>query len=114
MQITREELEAQGIFIPTEVNDELLARFRVGSLICLELESINPNWNKWKLPTLFQISDRTNVHDRHLKNFIFRFVSGNEFSDEGLYYKDSRELRVAWRPDLDYFNEILECLKKNC
>ena len=43
-----------------------------------------------------------------------RFVSGNEFSDEGLYYKDSRELRVAWRPDLDYFNEILECLKKNC
>ena len=35
MQITREELEAQGIFIPSEVNDELLARFRVGSKILI-------------------------------------------------------------------------------
>ena len=37
MRITREELEAQGVFIPTEINDELLARFRVGSLILIEI-----------------------------------------------------------------------------
>lgn len=46
MSISREELEAQGIFIPTEVNDELLARFRVGSLICLDLELIDPMCDK--------------------------------------------------------------------
>ena len=114
MRITREELEAQGVFIPTKVDDELLARFRVGSLICLDLESINSMFDKWRLPTLFQISDENNVDDRDFKNFIFRFVSDNEFSDEGLYYKDSGELRVVWYPNLDYFNKILECLKKNC
>lgn len=114
MSISREELEAQGIFIPTEVNDELLARFRVGSLICLDLELIDPMCDKWRHPTLFQISDKSDVIDRDFKHFIFRFVSGNEFSDEGLYYKDSGELRVVWHPNLDYFNKILECLKKNC
>lgn len=114
MQITREELEAQGVFIPTKVDDELLARFRVGSLICLDVEMINPICYGWRLPTLFQISDKTDVYDKHFKDFIFRFVSSNEFSDEGLYYEDSGELRVVWHPDLDYFNEILKCLEKNC
>ena len=42
MQITREELEAQGIFIPSEVNDELIARFRAGSLIVLNVELVDP------------------------------------------------------------------------
>lgn len=113
MSISREELETQGIFIPSEVNDELLARFMVGSLICLDLELVDPMCDKWRLPTLFQISDKNNVHDRDFKNFIFRFVLDNEFSDEGLYYKDSGELKVLWHPNLDYFNKILECLKKS-
>lgn len=107
MSISREELEAQGIFIPTEVNDELLARFRAGSKILIEL--LIPTYN-------FKVSYWTPVIISHDNN--------------GLIVKDNNICRFAqsdpfysgWNLSCEYsfpiteatFKDWLECLKKNC
>ena len=114
MRITREELEVQGIFIPTEVNDELLARFRVGSLIVLNVELVDPFASiHWRGPRFFQISEKSNVISRDFHRFIFRLEHNTQFDGINLYEEDGTQF-IAWRPDIDMFNKILECLKKNC
>ena len=113
MRITKEELEAQGIFIPTEVNDELIARFRAGSLIVLNVELVDPLEAKhWRAPRFFQISEKSNVVSRDFYNFMFRLEHDSQFNDIDLYQEDDTPF-IAWRPDIDKFNKILECLKKN-
>ena len=107
MSISREELEAQGIFIPTEVNDELLARFRAGSKILIEL--LIPTYN-------FKVSYWTPVIISHNNNgLIFkddnmcRFAQSDQFyTDQILIYKDSFPITE------ETFKDWLECLKKNC
>lgn len=114
MRITREELEAQGIFIPTEVNDELLARFRAGSLIVLNVELVDPIAAiRWRAPRFFQISEKSNVISRDFHRFIFRLEHDTQFNDMDLYEENGTPF-IAWRPDIDMFNKILICLEKNC
>ena len=114
MQITREELEKQGIFIPTKVDDELIARFRVGSLIVLNVEFIDPlEYKHWRAPRFFQVSEKSNVTSRDFHNFIFRLEQGIQFDNVDLYREDGTQF-IAWRPDIDIFNKILVCLEKNC
>ena len=114
MSISREELEAQGIFIPSEVNDELIARFRVGSLIVLNVELVDPLETKhWRAPRFFQISEKSNVVSRDFYNFIFRLEHGTQFDNADLYWEDGTPF-ITWRPDIDMFNKILACLEKNC
>ena len=114
MQITREELEAQGVFVPTEVNDELIARFRAGSLIVLNVELVDPFASiHWRGPRFFQISEKSNVVSRDFHNFIFRLEHDTQFNDIDLYHEDGTPF-IAWLPDIDMFNKILICLEKNC
>lgn len=114
MQITREELEKQGIFIPTKVNDELLARFRAGSLIVLNVELVDPLESRhWRAPRFFQISEKSNVVSRDFHNFIFRLEHGTQFDNVDLYQEDGTQF-IAWRPDINMFNKILVCLERNC
>lgn len=114
MRITKEELEKQGIFIPTEVNDELLARFRAGSLIVLNVELVDPfAIIHWRGPRFFQISEKSNMISRDFHRFIFRLERGTQFNDVDLYQENGTQF-IAWRPDIDMFNKLLECLKKNC
>ncbi len=114
MQITKEELEARGIFVPTEVNDELLARFRAGSLIVLNVELVDPFASiHWRGPRFFQISEKSNVISRDFHRFIFRLEHDSQFNDNDLYQEDGTPF-IAWRPDIDMFNKILVCLERNC
>lgn len=113
MQITREELEAQGVFIPTKVDDELLARFRVGSLIVLNVALVDPFASiHWRGPRFFQISEKSNVISRDFHRFIFRLEHGTQFDNADLYREDGTQF-IAWHPDIDMFNKILVCLEKN-
>lgn len=114
MSVSKEELEAQGIFIPTEVNDELLARFRAGSVIVLNVELVDPFAAiHWRAPRFFQISEKSNVISRDFYRFIFRLEHDTQFNDIDLYEEDGTPF-IAWRPDIDMFNKLLVCLKKNC
>lgn len=107
MQYTREKLEKQGIFIPTNVDDELLARFRAGSKILLEVLTFtyNSRVQLW-CPFIIQHTDR----DLGINpNALIRFSLGTNFNmpkdalDEG-------PILVS----IDDFKTILECLEKNC
>jgi hypothetical protein len=114
MRITKEELEKQGIFVPTKVDDELLARFRAGSVIVLNVELVDPLESKhWRAPRFFQISEKSNVFSRDFHNFIFRLEHDTQFNDADLYQEDGTPF-IAWRPDINMFNKILVCLERNC
>ena len=112
--MSKEELEAQGIFIPTKVDDELLARFRAGSLIVLNVELVDPFASiHWRGSRFFQISEKSNVISRDFHRFIFRLEHDSQFNDADLYEEDGTPF-IAWRPDIDMFNKLLVCLEKNC
>ena len=107
MRITREELEAQGIFIPTEVNDELLARFRAGSKILLEVLTFtySSQGQLW-CPFIIQHTD----HDLGINsNALIKFSLKTNL-DIPKNILDECPILVS----IDDFKTILECLEKNC
>ena len=107
MQITREELEAQGVFIPSEVNDELIARFRVGSPILIEI--FVPMYDSeilcWQS---FIVKHRNNGYI-FKSNTIYRFASESK-----LYSELPLTVEHALPISLETFKNMLKCLKKNC
>lgn len=107
MQITREELEAQGIFIPTKVDDELLARFRAGSKILLEVLTFtyNSRVQLW-CPFIIQHTDRDLGVD---SNALIRFSLETNFD----ILKDTLD-EGPILVSINDFKTILECLEKNC
>ena len=107
MQITREELEAQGIFIPTEVNNELLARFRAGSKILIEL--LIPTYN-------FRVSYWTPVIISHCNNgLIFKDDNICRFAQCDQFYPGWNLIDEDTFPVTEAtFKEWLKCLERNC
>ena len=103
MQITREELEAQGIFIPSEVNDELLARFRVGSKILISTYFPEIGLVNLKIQHSYEC-----IKYRELLFENCKFILGDVFdNDLGLFIPT---ISIT----MDDFNKIITCLEKNC
>lgn len=107
MQITREELETQGVFIPTKDNDELLARFRAGSKILLEVLTFtySSQGQLW-CPFIIQHTDHY-LGINPNASIKFSLKTNLDIPKNIL---DECPILVS----VDDFKTILECLEKNC
>lgn len=105
------------VFIPREMSDELIARFRVGCpiLLCYSLVDIH-------VYTIIELSQKDEF-------FVFNSVgfvkeeniqvseSGTDFLGDPIYrIQDSEEVhaRISWKISLETFEKVCQCLKKNC
>lgn len=112
MRITREELEVQGIFIPSEVNDELLARFKIGSLVLLNISvNINKKHIFW-IPKLFQITDGPAGIDYALQRLNVSFVKEDPINRYSFMGYDG-SYSAQWKISYNQLPIILEKLKEN-
>lgn len=104
------------VFIPREMSDELIARFRVGCPILLKYTQFDPSYTIIELSTKhepFPCEGINFVYDENIKVS----TPGTSLLGETIYdIQDSEGLhcRISWKISLETFEKVCQCLKKNC
>jgi hypothetical protein len=106
------------VFIPREMSDELIARFRVGCPILLRYKR-DFNGPMYIIIELSQW-DTNFAHNRleFVKDRNIQVSESDENFPGGMIYhiQDSFGVhsRISWKISLETFEKVCQCLKKNC
>lgn len=110
--VTKHYLHSKGIFIPTKVDDELVARFKIGSLVLLNISiNINKEHIFW-IPKLFQITDGPTGIDYALQRLKITFVKEDPIRKYSFTGYDG-SYSAQWKLSYNQLPIILEKLKEN-